>query len=715
MDAKAVFSIGSEIFDDLDVHYNSLEMVVNHHSLMLTPDEKLFEFRLRSNIPKKGKFTILMFVDENDISELSRESAVAKAMNYVADCLHKMSRQPPKWIIISIPKGREDDIKKSLDPHPHLEIIYQSFDASQVITLLKQSHLLLVPSSSINSINLSLSTIATGTPLLVPQYSPSHKTVMEYLPDVGKDEFVVDMKSGHTILGDKIKNVVLKYSAYFKRASAMRENLEVKVKEVADNMKMMFARLICQSQDIKPVDPSNTTVIRGREDQGNAGADGMSSSGYLNPVSAEESQGGTCESAHGRIAGNRSNEKSTGACNEDHSNHDGNQNHHHKQGRVGVRLHVKGGAPENDKPMCEVENDLFAHASTKSNARHYMNKVTGIHNELHGDDIEEGSLNFVIRCGSSDAADALWNAYSSGRLDRMADKTFLSIPLLDDIGARMLSLETFIDYQEYLQCKQDITERDEAENAPDINTLINEKNIMNCDVDERKVTAITRDQDLIHKQHAKDRLNSIYTDENEVFEATVNTILNRRLSMKKGKRDLVSSESQQMENNKLTAQIDTLKIESAGVREKNDLKRENLQGQLDEVYREMSFIEEQKTLSMEKPTTTLDHLEMNLLFLEDADDLQRKQITDQIDEVCSEVASIEKKYSPEIKRLTEQKEQLTENMSLINKKIAQSEDIDKLITNIVNINKGCPLKDTVRRLSREGEEPGEVCHPRDWQ
>ncbi|XP_070549407.1 uncharacterized protein [Ptychodera flava] len=681
MDAKAVFSMGSEIFDDFDVHYNSLEMVVNHHSLMLTPDEGLFKFQPPSNISTRGKFTILMFVDENDIAELSRESAVAKAMNHVAEYLHGMSRPPPKWIIVSIPKGREDNIKSSLDPHPHLQVIYTSFDASEAITLLKQSHLLLVPPSSINSINLSLSTIATGTPLLVPQYSPCHNAIMEYLPDVDPNDIVVDMKSGHTILGDKIKHAVLQYSAYLKRASAMRGRLAIKVKEIADNMKMMFAKLICQSQDDKLVNQSNTTVTPCIEDKGNAEADSVSSTDNLDHVYAQESHEKTCENTQ---EGNGSNGNPTGPSEEGRSKHDRKKHHQHKEGCVNVLLNVKSGAPENDKQMNEVAKDFFGHSSTKSNPPHFMKRVTDIHNELDGNNIQEGCLNFVMTCGSTDAADALWNAYSSGRLDRMADKTFLSIPLLDDIGARMLSLETFIDYQEYLQCKQDITEREEAENTPDL--------IMS------RATVIARKGDLAQKQHEKDRLKSVFNDEGEHFKTTEKETLNKWLSMK-------NPEGQRMENQNLEAQRETLKIESASFKEKMDKQREEIEGQLDEVQRKIEYIEEQK------PTTELDYLGMNLLFLEDADEVQRKQITDQIDEIYSEVASIEKKYSPEMKILTEQKEQLVEDLSLINERITKSKDIDELITNIVNINKGIVPKDTVRRLSRQGNGPGEVWDP----
>ncbi|XP_070549454.1 uncharacterized protein [Ptychodera flava] len=259
-EAKAVFSIGSEIFNHFD-SYDSLEMAVNHLSLMLTPDNELFKIKRRCKDPTSGNFHILTFVDAHDISELSSESTLAKAMNYVADSFHKMKREPPKWTIVSVPKGSEGVIKSSLDPHPHLQIIYKSLDASEAITLLKQSHLLLVPPSSTNSVNLSLSTIATGTPLLVPLYSPSHKAIMGYLPETDPDDIVVDMKGSHTILGDKIIDVMTYYPAYHKRASTMRDDMELKANEVSNQMKSMLKDLIYKHEDLKLTNPFEKSTV----------------------------------------------------------------------------------------------------------------------------------------------------------------------------------------------------------------------------------------------------------------------------------------------------------------------------------------------------------------------------------------------------------------------------------------------------------------------
>ncbi|XP_070549420.1 uncharacterized protein [Ptychodera flava] len=176
--------------------------------------------------------------------------------------------------------------------------------------------------------------------------------------------------------------------------------------------------------------------------------------------------------------------------------------------------------------MADIEHDLFRHASTQTNADDYMNRVTALHPDLTGEGVKKGSLNFIIRCGSSDAADALWNAYSRGMLDRMADETFLSIPILDDIGARMLSLETFVDYQEYLQCKEEITRGDiprqvssKGANSPEDMCDVELVSIMNMEVEKqaKEQTICIQRKQINVKIETKDKLQSTVFSESQTF------------------------------------------------------------------------------------------------------------------------------------------------------------------------------------------------------
>ncbi|XP_070549400.1 uncharacterized protein [Ptychodera flava] len=144
---------------------------------------------------------------------------------------------------------------------------------------------------------------------------------------------------------------------------------------------------------------------------------------------------------------------------------------------------------------------------------------------------------------TQDAADALWNAYSSGRLDRMADKTFLSIPILDDIGARMLSLETFVDYQEYLQCKEEIRQRDitcqvssEGHKSPDDVCDVDLVSIMNMEAEKQaKEQNISIQWKQIEvKMETKDKLQSTVFSDSQTFSESEKSCIDEWVTLKRG-------------------------------------------------------------------------------------------------------------------------------------------------------------------------------------
>ncbi|XP_070549439.1 uncharacterized protein [Ptychodera flava] len=205
-------------------------------------------------------------------------------------------------------------------------------------------------------------------------------------------------------------------------------------------------------------------------------------------------------------------------------------------------MRVSGGVPKNNKPMADIEEDLFRHESTDTNAQQYMNRLTSIHPDISGEGVEKGCLNFIMRCGSDEAADALWNAYSSERLDRMANETFLSIRILDDIGARMLSLETFVDYQEYLQCKEEITRRDinsqvSSEGATPPEDLVDVElvNIGNMELEKlAKQQSISLQEEQIEvKIETKDKLQSTVFSNGQTFSESEKSCMDEWVTLKR--------------------------------------------------------------------------------------------------------------------------------------------------------------------------------------
>ncbi|XP_070549404.1 putative leucine-rich repeat-containing protein DDB_G0290503 [Ptychodera flava] len=517
---------------------------------------------------------------------------------------------------------------------------------------------------------LSLSTIATGTPLLVPLFSASFKTVREYLPDLDPNDISVDMKSSHSQLCDKIKMVVLHYPAYQKRALEMRGILKAKTNEVSRRMKTELIELICRHEDITLDSPSDVAVV----------AQGHTTETNVSPKSDIYK---TEPAAKRRRIGN---DNTTQGCDFEVDNVEVtsqadpvNDDKNGKSSQVDVRLQVQGGAPENDKQMGDVENDFFRHESTQANAQVYRSKITNIHPELQGEDIGKGSLNFTIGCGSQDAADALWDAYSSGRLDRMADETFLSIPLLNDIGVRMLSLETFIDYQKYLQCKQDITDREAATKAPDVNVLHNQNEDLKSYANQSRDNARMKKQELMEKQSQRDGLKSMFVDESKAFEAAESRMLEKQLSMKARHRET---------GQKLRKKRDELRLEQASITENMDMQRNKLTDQLDEVNREIAALPERNFVRTNELLNKISELNRELFDMEDSNETEKKRLRAQISEVNAELDSSGNDYDKEMMQLTELQQKLPEEISIITKRIKEAKEMDQLISSLIRIKQG---------------------------
>ncbi|XP_070549088.1 tripartite motif-containing protein 2-like isoform X1 [Ptychodera flava] len=142
-----------------------------------------------------------------------------------------------------------------------------------------------------------------------------------------------------------------------------------------------------------------------------------------------------------------------------------------------------------------------------------------------------------------------------------------------------------------------------------------------------------------------------------------------------------------------------------------DAQRQKLDNQFEEVKKEISAFEERSVSRKEMLSTKVDELTTELSLLEESDDIARKALTDQICEVQKELTSHADWCKDEMKRLGELQTKLTEDRSVINDVIAKTAEIDELILSVDRINQGIVPEDTVRRLSRHGNGPGEVWGP----
>ncbi|XP_070580906.1 uncharacterized protein [Ptychodera flava] len=538
-DCSAIFSIGSSLFQYFTLEYQAKESIIkfNHYRLLHYPDEDNFQQEVPSFLPSGEHFQIFTLVDENDIAHLTSDSILGKAMYAMAQNFSNMVTDPPKWKILGVRKGLEDEVILHLNPHPRQKIIFKPFPTADIDQELRTSHLVLVPPSSPNSVDLSLNAMAQCKPVIIPAGSPSHAPVKQYLREY-EALIAVDMQESFENLTARIIDTIVNYRVCLKRAVEIRGKLKPVVAKVKGIMRQMIIDVIeqhtdsvCEEMEVSKettveenttdqpstgysVDYSNTNPGPNparRHDQPSTGSsvDYSNTNPGPNPAPRHDQHqgnlmhdGGHDKENHGH--GQYFADASTPANSKESTEtlpttSDNPTNNDWGQDCMSIRLQVRDGVPEDDKHMDDVQRDLFRHERTHENSVAYMRRVMYIHPDLSGDDVREGSLIFRVKCGSSAATKALWTAYGSGRLDKMADDTFLTLSVMDDIGARCLSLETLIDYANYSRCVGYLKQKESSEN------MLMEKFVANREIDvitlKKEKGHLTSEQNTMKIQH----------------------------------------------------------------------------------------------------------------------------------------------------------------------------------------------------------------------
>ena len=73
-------------------------------------------------------------------------------------------------------------------------------------------------------------------------------------------------------------------------------------------------------------------------------------------------------------------------------------------------------------------------------------------------EVQRGSLLITVRCTSLEILENLWQAYKSGELNEAAERYLITDELLKEYELRELKLITVIDEEEYMRCKEELTD-----------------------------------------------------------------------------------------------------------------------------------------------------------------------------------------------------------------------------------------------------------------
>ncbi|XP_070551959.1 uncharacterized protein [Ptychodera flava] len=417
--ADIVLSIGPKVFDYFTYRHDDPSSI-KHLQLIPLPDNVYFDLPTPSKLPDSRNFQILTPFEHCAIPELNKSGVVPKAMNLVASTFEKL-QEPPKWEILCTQKSDDKDVMKHLDLHSKLRLFIKGFVKDAFFEELSYSHLVMFPPSSVNSLFVTITTIASGRPIIVPTMSEGDIFIEKYFPDY-RDDVVVEMRSGPDALKDQIVKVVQRYPVYLERAKEMKKMLKTTVMKELIKVNSEFVEEIERRTRRSR---SQQEILR---DQLTANESAKSHSTGLPPPTSQ-----------GRVSTSQPTSEQQRAF-----------------GTVSMQVAASYGNATNASSMDKVEAGLYEHEGKRPTTEGTGGVLNGLHKNLEVEKIGKGCLRYVMRCGSLEALEALWSEYISGRLDKTIHSSIITPTLLSKIQAHYLTLDIYISVQEYLLCKREI-------------------------------------------------------------------------------------------------------------------------------------------------------------------------------------------------------------------------------------------------------------------
>ncbi|XP_070549092.1 uncharacterized protein [Ptychodera flava] len=246
--ADVITSIGLEAHHDFSSKHGT-DYGDKHFQIQTFPLDRYFKLS-PPKLSDNGQVRILSFLEKCDIKELSNLLVLAKAINGVTETCINSFDSPPKWRIVGVPEGREEEIEKRLKPHAKLDIFcipIQSLE--QLEEELQCAHIVLIPPKALNSFNFALTAMAIGVPVYVPVRSQCHYFLKEYnMLDYERD-VTVDMNGETKKLQEKIMYAIKKYSVVSKKSNQIKELLRTQVKQEVDKTNAEFVKELSKRFD----------------------------------------------------------------------------------------------------------------------------------------------------------------------------------------------------------------------------------------------------------------------------------------------------------------------------------------------------------------------------------------------------------------------------------------------------------------------------------
>ncbi|XP_070548588.1 uncharacterized protein [Ptychodera flava] len=427
MCGEIIVSVGPQTFDYIEKKHDSF--TYTHVKVMPSARNSSFDLPLHTEIPKSSEFRILTFLEKTVNADITGNDIVPKAIKTVQDFFSREGFDgPPKWHIICMTKRFDADIRERLglkqSPAIKTKRIYFGQELEEE---LKAAHLLLIPPRSMDCMNYTITAIGSGRPVLVPELSSGSYYLREYMPELGKD-VVVTMHLESKSLQEKLIDVITNYGKYLELARKMKEVIMTEVADKADEMTNHLAEALEENVqkrvasgyvDNRPMHRIVITPERELPPKPNI-------EDILRGYNFEPSK------------------KTREPCK--------------------ITVHAKScdGVPEFGGSMLIVEHLFYEKERKHSHKEGIAKIIGGIHPELKLEtvdmiDIDWSGIGYILRCESMDALETLWSTYVKGEIEKKVDRKVNDYDRLKDYRASVMCVDIYIDVQEYIVCKQELT------------------------------------------------------------------------------------------------------------------------------------------------------------------------------------------------------------------------------------------------------------------
>ncbi|XP_070549350.1 uncharacterized protein [Ptychodera flava] len=476
--ATSVFSVGSSIFNNYKTIYRKAQNI-KHFQLSPMVNENDFKILSPQPVNEGDEFQVLSLFQEDELENLKSNSVIVQAMNSVAELFYQHGKKPPKWKILGVSKRSESDLIETLNPHSKLKIILRRMPSAEELNdELEQSHLVLVPPSSVHYVNLTLAAMCAAVPIIIPWGSQSHELIKGHLSERHAQWLVVDASKSKA-LKECIMKFLCNYGTALKTATDIKTVIKSKVKQELENINNDFLKVLKDDAEIK----YGATLKREKIPAGKTKVHGIDK--------------GKNETGHHKISRKRKLEE-------------------RETGDVDVKVRVSEVVPESGRTVEEVERDFYGSDEVKEKTEEVGQLLDEQHDEMKVRQTGHKSISYTMSCQSLDALECLKGKYENGKLQDMMENKFLAGELLDKIGAFYLAVDVTIDYEEYFLCRKELIQKygllpQDAEQQIDADSAISTEPQKSCSVPRRQ-------------NRARDFLKAFQTEGDKVTESQINML-----------------------------------------------------------------------------------------------------------------------------------------------------------------------------------------------